>query len=156
MHGRILLSLAFAMGAIVPVSLANAQNVGAPSWSAQAAIIDFSAPESAERFAGLVEEAHEKTILYLDWTFRNAAQSGLYVNVTTDDNAPVSNQAICEHVKRSALRPGGFVISGKPDPDNNHLLFEMTVDLATGAPFARARCEYAQSRVALRLRGFST
>lgn len=125
------------------------------AWNAQTAVIDFASPNGGRQFGALVEEAHQRTILYLDWTMKGAAGSGLFDRVDEDgDERPVSDEAICGHVERGAGRPGGFVVSGKPDPDNNHLLFEMTLDVTRGAPFARARCEYADAGQALRVRGF--
>src|SRR5690606_30132201 len=94
------------------------------------------------------------TIIYLDWTLLNTARTDWGRTIGNDDVEPVADEAICEHIAQKADAPGGIVLSGKPDRDNNHLLFEMTLDLASGAPFARARCEYAQGRIALRLRGF--
>ncbi|MDF2097530.1 hypothetical protein [Aquibaculum arenosum] len=124
------------------------------AWTAQKAVIDFAAANGGRHLRTLVEDAHDKTILYLDWTMRDAARSGLFEKIRADGNGPVTDKTICEHIERRASRPGGVLISGKPDPDNNHLLFDMTLDLARGAPFARARCEYAENTYVLRLRGF--
>ena len=124
------------------------------AWHAQTAVIDFASPDSGRQFGDLVEEAYEKTILYLDWTMQNAARSGLFGQIGADDGDPLTDSAICVHVERLASQPDGFTISGKPNPDNNHLLFEMSLDIERGTPFARARCEYVEGANALRLRGF--
>lgn len=124
------------------------------AWSAQKATIDFSSPDSGRQFSALVQEAHEKTILYLDWTLLNAAQTRWGRAIARKGEESAADDAVCKIIEREAISSDGIVISGKPDPDNNHLLFEMAVNLTAGAPFARARCEYAQSRIGLRLRGF--
>src|SRR5690606_33701339 len=123
-------------------------------WRAQRATIDFASLDGERQFGALVREAHERTIIYLDWTLLHTAQTDWGRTVGSDDAERVTAEAICEQIAQKAGRPGGVVLSGKPDRDSNHLLFEMTLDLDSGAPFARARCEYAQGRTALRLRGF--
>ena len=123
-------------------------------WSAQKAIVDVASPEGKRQLGALLQEAHEKTILYLDWTLLNAAQTRWGRAVGRDDEKTVTDDTVCGNIERQASQPGGIVISGKPDPENNQLLFEMTLDLTRGEPCARARCEYAKSQVALRLRGF--
>ncbi|MET3791051.1 hypothetical protein [Aquamicrobium terrae] len=152
-------AIAMSMAAALPLSIAaKAESVPETvdfAWSAQTAVIDFASPNGGRQFGEMVEAAHEKTILYLDWTMKGAAGSGLFDQVGEDgDDRPVADEAICGHVERGANRPAGFVVSGKPDPENNHLLFEMTLDVGRGAPFARARCEYADAGQALRVRGF--
>lgn len=132
----------------------NGREVGAAIWYAQTAVIDFASPDSGQQFGYLVEQAHEKSVLYLDWTMKAASRSGLFAQIAEDGDPSPTDEVICEHVERNASRPGGLVFSGKPDPDNNHLLFEMTLDLSRGAPFARARCEYVDGTHALRMRGF--
>lgn len=124
------------------------------AWNAQTAVIDFASPGSGRQFGDLVEQAHEKTILYLDWTMMGTAGSGLFDWIGADGGNPVSDEAVCERAERDARRPGGFVISGRPDPDHKHLLLEMTLDTTRGAPFTRVRCEYANARQVLRVRGF--
>lgn len=137
--------------------MAKAETVSEPdgfAWRAQTAVIDFAEPGSGKQFADLVEDAHEKSILYLDWTMKGAAGSGLFDWIGADSGDPGSDEAVCDRAESDAGRPGGFVISGRPDPDNNHLLLEMTLDTAHGAPFARVRCEYANAKQVLRVRGF--
>lgn len=124
------------------------------AWRAQKVTIDFASSDGERQFGALVQEAHERVIIYLDWTLLNTARTDWGRTIGSDDAEPVTDEAICEHIAQKADGPGGIVLSGKPDRDNNHLLFEMTLDLASGAPFARARCEYAQGGTALRLRGF--
>ncbi|RDE07934.1 hypothetical protein [Pelagibacterium lacus] len=154
MHNRTLLCLALVVGAAASASLAAAQEAGTVRWSAQVAMIDFSQRDSAERFAGLIREAQERTILYLDWTFKNAARSEIFASIVTQGGTFATDEQICGHVERSAARSGGLTIRGKPDPANHYLLLEMMLDIESGAPFARARCEYVPSVSALRLRGF--
>jgi len=121
-------------------------------WSAQKATIDFSSPDAGRQLAGLAEEAYDKTIVYLDWTMKNAGQS-LFGGIDTGDEG-ASTDALCAVLERRAARPGGVSVSGQPDSGNHHLRFTMTLDTARGAPFARVRCEYAQSTPVLRVRGF--
>ncbi|RXZ66341.1 hypothetical protein [Pelagerythrobacter rhizovicinus] len=123
-------------------------------WSAQKATIDFATPDGKRQFGALLQDAHEKTILYLDWTLLNAAQTRWGQTVGSDGEETATDDTTCGHIERRASGPDGVVISGRPDPENNHLLFKMALDLARGAPFARVRCEYANGRIALRLRGF--
>lgn len=122
--------------------------------SAQKALIDFSSREAERQLADLAEDAHEKTIVYLDWTIKNIEESAFFGRLGTDDATTVSDDMLCGEFERRASRPGGVLISGQPDRDNHHLLLSMTLDTARGAPFARVRCEYAPSAIALRLRGF--
>ncbi len=117
-------------------------------------MIVFGSPKYERQFGDLGEQAYEKTILYLDWTMMGTAGSGLFDWIGADSGDPGSDEAVCDRAESDAGRPGGFVISGRPDPDNNHLLLEMTLDTARGAPFARVRCEYANAKQVLRVRGF--
>ncbi len=151
-------AIAMSMAAALPLSIAaKAESVPETvdfAWSAQTAVIDFASPNGGRQFGEMVERAHEKTILYLDWTMMGTAGSGLFDWIGADNGNPVSDEVVCKRAERDASREGGFVISGKPDPDNNHLLLEMTLDTTRGAPFTRVRCEYANARQVLRVRGF--
>ncbi len=125
------------------------------AWHAQKAVIDFSLEDSGRTLVELIEDASAKTILYIDWTMRNAGKSELFGRASEEGSTDAGvDQETCPDIERYATRPGGVVLSGRPDANNNHLLLRMTVDTGRGAPFARARCEYADSLTALRLRGF--
>src|SRR5690554_2654723 len=54
------------------------------AWTAQKAVIDFAAANGGRHLRTLVEDAHDKTILYLDWTMRDAARSGLFEKIRAD------------------------------------------------------------------------
>ncbi len=125
-----------------------------PVWAASVATIDFDRADGGKQFEEVVEAAHSRTLVYLDWTFRNAVKSGLFDDFTTEADPLAADQAICQKVEEAVQEAGGYVLSGKPNADNNHLLFSLKMDLVEGAPFARARCEYSGNAHSLRVRGF--
>ncbi|MBO9357628.1 DUF1311 domain-containing protein [Bordetella petrii] len=137
-----------------PASMSEPVRPNASALSAQKAVIDFSSRDAGRHLANLIEEAHEKTIVYLDWTIKHIARSGLFEQSDADHADTLTSEVLCGRIERRAARPGGVLVFGQPDRDNHHLLLSMTLDTARGAPFARIRCEYAQGAIVLRLRGF--
>lgn len=146
----------FALALLLTGAWGTSSSEPAPEsvWGAQQEVLDLATPKGQKRLAALAEQAHDHTLAYIDWTLKNAAASPLFAKHNAGSDGQPADEEICVRVEQSAARPGGYSVAGKPDPGNNHLLVDIKLDTAAGAPFARARCEYSEGAHALRIRGF--
>lgn len=136
-------------------------------------IIDYRDDGEPARFATVVEKAAANSFVYIDWSFKGAGAAEIFggsppepaasAPAGSDAQAPEAAQAeetaksderVCEEAQIEVWRSGAYTLDGKPDSDNNHLLFNLDLKIGRNDPFAHVGCEYVAASHGLRVRGF--
>lgn len=118
------------------------------------ATIDLTEPEGLEQFENAVSILPQTPMVYLDWHLAGFGSNEVFAALAPELDGEEADAAACARL--DAPEPVGS-LTGKPNPDNSHLLLTIQMPANGTLPFASAQCEFFSPSVtpnALRLRGF--
>lgn len=112
--------------------------------------LDLAEPGALASLEKSIERAGRKRLIYLDWHLGNFSKSELFASFAPEAAADATEANACEAAKKPNL-----TISGRPNPENNHLLASFEFG-AAGAPFVKLACEQFPGLPleGLRIKGF--
>jgi len=119
-----------------------------PSWER----IDLAEPDGGEKLKALVERAADETFVHVDWSLHNFWNHEWFKKLDAGASFDPAQKA-CDAIESSPSAEHFF--SGRPDPNDNHLVATIRLRLNPDDPFTTVGCEYfGGDPYALRIRGF--
>lgn len=118
------------------------------------ATLDLATPDGLTQFETTVGNLRQTPMVYLDWHLAGFGANEVFAELAPDLDGEDADAAACERL--AAPEPVG-TLSGKANPDNNHLLLTIQLPQGDAVPFASSQCEFFSPTVtphAVRLRGF--
>ena len=117
------------LAALLTLLTTGAAQAGTPLPPFETSILqaDLTTQAGLDQFQAAVETAGSKTMIYADWHLLHFMKSELFSKLLPESAPSRSEDAACAALEN--LSGGRMSLSGRVNPDNNHLLARMSIDL---------------------------